>query len=347
MSSIYKSLFLLVVFVYINKPVNADFVPKNWTVNLDLPPSQRWPWEDMVPYYNETVHKALQLISVFVPGWLEPEVEEAALLALPYLGDYAQEIESCSKAFSIPLGDAVLLNLIYEVEAGCTSITTENSDKEMLHARNLDFPLASVLRDLVIQVQFTKSDKVLYRGTTFVGYVGLLTGMRPGSYSITCDERDSGYIFENLLEALLVPGTSAAALLVRDTLEHVPEYSNALNVLSTTSLAAPIYFIVNGAKEGEGSVITRDRMWAADVWNIDVAAGRWYLVETNYDHWKPAGDNRRKTAQDKMNSFGYNNMSLSSLLDVLSTNPVLNDMTIYTTLISSAKDIYYTIVRSE
>lgn len=52
-------------------------------------------------------------------------------------------------------------------------------------------------------------------------YMGLLTGMRPGAFSISADQRDSGYLIENLLEAMLVPGTYAGCFLIRDTLQQV------------------------------------------------------------------------------------------------------------------------------
>lgn len=36
-----------------------------------------------------------------------------------------------------------------------------------------------------------------YFGTAFVGYMGLLTGMRPGGWSVSVDERDqNGTTFE-------------------------------------------------------------------------------------------------------------------------------------------------------
>lgn len=57
------------------------------------------------------------------------------------------------------------------------------------------------------------------RGTSYVGYVGLLTGMKPGAFSISLDQRDSGTLLENFLELLLVPNTMAACFLIRDTLQ--------------------------------------------------------------------------------------------------------------------------------
>jgi hypothetical protein len=57
-------------------------------------------------------------------------------------------------------------------------------------------------------VQFTSDGAVQYWGTAFVGYVGLLTGMRPNEFAISVDERDqtgnvTGFI-DNIVSALMV-----------------------------------------------------------------------------------------------------------------------------------------------
>lgn len=65
-------------------------------------------------------------------------------------------------------------------------------------------------------------------------------------------------------------------------------FNGALNSLSNTELIADVYYILAGTSRNEGAVISRNRMNATDVWQLDQSAGRWFEVETNYDHWKPA-----------------------------------------------------------
>jgi len=299
----------------------------------------------MMPVYNESVQEALNLIGQFVPEIFQGPLEFLAEQLLPYLGDYAGEITSGAQLLNIPLGKAVLLNIIYEVEAGCTSIVAQDTTGKIYHGRNLDFNLASVLRKLTIEVDFQSGGKTLYRGTTYVGYVGLLTGMRPGAFSISADERDTGYIIENLLEALFIPNTTAACFLIRDTLQNIDSFEPAVTQLATVSLSAPIYIIVAGTKPGEGAVITRNRENAADIWRLD-APSRWFEVETNFDHWLPAGDDRRKIANAGMTKLGQAAVSLEGIYQVLSTYDVLNHGTTYTTLMSPLTGNYTTIVRN-
>lgn len=348
MTTIYLFLVLVVSFTSGSLTQLTDVPPREWIVNLDLPPEQRWPWQAMLPYYLTAVQEAQNLIGKFIPKYYQPIVEDLAADLLPYLGEYAGEITSGAKLCNISIGRAVLLNLIYEAQAACTSIIAQTETGHILHARNLDFPLTSVLRKLTIQVDFRSKGKTLYKGTTYVGYVGLLTGMRLNAFSISANERDLGdYLIDNILQAMFIPGTTSASFLIRDTLASINNFKEAVLALSNTPLAAPIYFIVAGVTEGEGAVISRDRDGAANVWFLDVPnQARWFEVETNDDHWEPPTDTRRATANIAMQKVGWTNISLRAMYDVLSTPPVLNQQTTYTTTMSPALGNFTTLIRT-
>ena len=74
-------------------------------------------------------------------------------------------------------GKILVMNLIYDLTCFCTSIVADSPDGSMLHARNLDYGIPG-LRNLTIALDFQKNKKTVYRGVTFAGYVGLLTGLR-------------------------------------------------------------------------------------------------------------------------------------------------------------------------
>lgn len=88
--------------------------------------------------------------------------------------------------------------------------------------------------------------------------------------------------------------------------------------------------------KNKGAVITRNRENAADVWKLDAAQPEtWYLAETNYDHWKPPLfiDDRITPCNNCMKKMGQESMSFQGLFNVLSSKPVLNKLTVYTSLI--------------
>jgi len=305
-----------------------------YKVNLDLDPKDRWPYYDIVKAYNSSLHEAINLIGQFIPALFDPVAYEIARLALPHLGDYQYELQQASIISGIRIEVVVLLNIIYEVEAGCTSIITQDLQGRIIHARNLDFNLAPTLRKLVIEVEFYKGGSLLFKGVTYAGYFGILTGMKPGCFSITLNERDTGDLLENALEALLVPGTTASAFLVRNILETQTTYADALNLLANTSTPAPAYIILSGVSDGEGAVITRDRDGAANIWNLDPKSGRWFLVQTNDDHWLPPADDRRQIAINGIQNCTQN-INSNCIFKVLSIPDVLNDGTTYTAIMSA------------
>eukprot|EP01090_Pellita_catalonica_P002364 TRINITY_DN11958_c0_g1_i1.p1 TRINITY_DN11958_c0_g1~~TRINITY_DN11958_c0_g1_i1.p1 ORF type:complete len:306 (+),score=45.33 TRINITY_DN11958_c0_g1_i1:126-920(+) len=260
------------------------------------------------------------------------------------MGEYGEEIAAGAKMINVSIGKAVLLNIVYDLTAYCTSIIAQSSDGQIYHGRNLDYSLAHVLRNITINVEFQKSGKTYYKGTTYAGYVGLPTGMKPNKFAISLDERDRGNILENIFEALLVPGVTGPTFLIRDTLDKVDQFSEAVKNLATVPLAAPCYLIASGVEENQGAVVTRDRDGALNIWQL-AGNDRWYEVETNYDHWKPAGDTRRKVANEGMLAMGQDHLSFDGIFAVLSTPPVLNNSTTYTTLMSAKSGEYVTYVR--
>jgi len=325
-------IFLLFLALIVLHTTSSKVVPKSWVVDLDKDPSSRWPIKDMLPYYNDSIKSAMGLIDLFIPKEAQPIVYALALDVLPHLGIYAQELTALSNIANVPLEKIVLLNIMYEAVAGCTSIVAQKDDGTIIHGRNLDFPMTEALRNLTIDVVFKKSGNILYHGITFAGYVGLLTGMRPGAFSITVNERDLGAIWENLIEAIMVPGTYSTCFLIRDTLEQKTNFEDAVNILANAPLAAPVYLTIAGVNKGEGAIITRDRLGAADVWRIDPNNGRWFEVQTNDDHWKDPIDNRRDIANAGMKKVGQDNISFDTLYSVLKITPVYNEETAYTTL---------------
>ncbi|RXM37100.1 Acid ceramidase [Acipenser ruthenus] len=158
------------------------------------------------------------------------------------------------------------------------------------------------------------------------------------------DERfslDGGYI--GLLEWILGRRDGMwMSFLTRSVLENATSYDDAKNQLSKTKMLAPAYFILGGNKSGQGCVITRSRLASVDIWEIDLKKGRWYVLETNYDHWKLEGpllDDRRTPAMKCMNETTQAKISLETIYDVLSTKPVLK-LTTYTTLMDVSEENY-------
>uniref|UniRef100_A0A8C0IQY1 N-acylethanolamine acid amidase n=1 Tax=Chelonoidis abingdonii TaxID=106734 RepID=A0A8C0IQY1_CHEAB len=237
----------------------------------------------------------------------------------------------------------------------CTSIVAQDSKGNVYHGRNLDYAFGDILRKITIDVQFMQNGQVAYKGTTFMGYVGLWTGQSPHKFTISGDERDKGRWWENAIAAFLSRNVPVSWL-IRDTLSKAADFQAAVLKLAATPIIADVYYIVAGTSPKEGVVITRNRRGPADIWPLEPTAGAWFRVETNYDHWTtpPPFDHRRMFVSAKIDSIALLLLPVSSWIwdGILSTqyiffSPFSLSYTIYTTVMSAAApDKYMTQIRT-
>uniref|UniRef100_A0A8C9ESC3 ceramidase n=1 Tax=Pavo cristatus TaxID=9049 RepID=A0A8C9ESC3_PAVCR len=194
--------------------------------------------------------------------------------------------------------------------------------------KNNSWTVTRELKPTVVNLDFQRNNKTVFRSTNFAGYIGMVSGVKPDLFTLTMNERfslDGGYI--GIFEWFLGRRDGMwMGFLTRSVLENATSYQDAKDKLAKTRLLAPAYFILGGKNSGEGCVITRSRTAALDIWDLDIKKGTWYVIETNYDRWKPplVLDNRRTPAMKCLNQTSQENISLPTIYDVLSTKPVLN-----------------------
>ena len=122
---------------------------------------------------------------------------------------------------------------------------------------------------------------------------------------------------------------SPIASLTRHIMENATSYAEAVQFAKETDLIAPVYFIVAGVNPGEGAIITRNQFKVVDEWKLNSTSTgieKWYLLETNYDHWipPPPDDDRQTPGMKAMKQIGQDNINLESLMTVISTKPICN-----------------------
>jgi len=339
-------------------PSNNASVPK-FVINLDLPPEERW--KELITAKKAEILKLrdalvdlvggvfngliLKLVDQYVP-------ELAATLPSPY----REELQSLSDITGMPLGEVVLYNVFYEFFTVCTSIVAQNEQGQIIHARNLDFglflgwnktthswTLTEVLRPNVVQLEWQKGGKTVFHSVNFAGYIGLLTAMNPGVMSFTLNERfnvKGGFI--GLLEWIVFKKYDLqwVGFLARDVFEKQMTFQQAQQALTDAKLIAPVYFILGGNKTGEGAILTKSQGVAgSDTYTMadnGKKYGSWYVLETNYDHWEepPFFDDRRTSGHKCMMQLGKSAITFEGLFNVLSTQPNLNKLSAYTSLMN-------------
>ncbi|XP_028657918.1 acid ceramidase [Erpetoichthys calabaricus] len=329
-----------------------------YTIDLDTPPYKRWNQllsdkKAELAMLNQVIK---DLANAFVPSGKLVDLVDKKLPSLieTFPSPFHDELKGIADVSGVPLGEVLLFNIFYEVFTVCTSVVAEDSAGKLFHARNMDFGLflgwdvknhtwvvTEYLRPLVVNLDFQKGNKTVFKSTSFAGYVGMLTGVKPGVFSVTMNERfslDGGYI--GIIEWIIGRRDGMwMSFLMRSVLENATSYDDAKNQLATTKLLAPAYFILGGNKSGQGCVITRSRTTSLDIWEIDAKQSQWYVLETNYDRWKDPFflDDRRTPAMKCLNQTTQAKISLEKIYDVLSTKPVLNKLTVYTTLMEASE----------
>jgi len=127
----------------------------------------------------------------------------------------------------------------------------------------------------VTYTSFLFLGKVIYTGVSFAGQVGLLTAQKPKSVTITLDERDQGFLWENIFQAIFNKKAVPVSFLIRDVVSTARmDFAHAVETLSQVPLMADGYLIVGGVNVGEGAVVTRNRAGAADVWELSSTAAK-------------------------------------------------------------------------
>jgi len=174
--------------------------------------------------------------------------------------------------------------------------------------------------------------------------------MKTGVFSGTIDTRlyPNGIIelFREVIVAFEEKNASLVSFLLRDTLRDANSYPEALEMLSSDYLIADVYYIMAGV--ASGAVVSRNRTLAADVWSLNPKAGRWFEVQTNYDHWEqpPWFDNRRDPAISHMKDLGPSNINPKNLFTkILGAKPTLNLQTTYSIVANPSTGYYETFVR--
>ena len=320
------------------------YAPRNYTINLDLPPKQRW--AELIPDYKHNIQVfrdyMLNLLGVnpfylnFIPF----------SFARSYDSEFAEEIKAIAELAGISYNEGYVMNFVYEFTAikACTSIVMRTEGGRIIHGRNLDFGFGEYLANLSSVVTFHKNGKPLYQANVIAGYAGHASGLKFGKFGITMNERDTASMWDNL-GSYFLHRSSPSAYLIRKVLEKADNFDEAVKMLSETRLIAPTYFIVSGTQPHEGVVITRGANEVRNMSWLSENDPDWFIVHTNYDRDQPDAPNdlRRVPAEQRLAATQHKNVSEQTLMDVVfSKHPTLNIRTILTAIFSAETNYYNT-----
>ena len=165
------------------------------TIDLSKPPRERYKAlaktyytkiQGLTPLFNSL------LADLGIPPKRHGIVNKAAnlLLRRVYTSVETAELKGIAEVTGMPMYLLVSFNVILDLLMGCTSGAvravkedTPSAVSRMLHYRTLDWGM-DPLRDIVVQLNFVRSksekpSEIIAKSITYVGFVGVLTGVRP------------------------------------------------------------------------------------------------------------------------------------------------------------------------
>ncbi len=217
-------------------------------INLDLPPAERWNFLQSDPQEADVLIgyylKDLGDVSFFRDAI---EYYKSTFVKQEYL----EEIRTIAAFSQYSENDILITNLYYDALKfvfGCTAFTVQ-TDGQKFHARNLDWWTENdALKKQTKVFHFTRNNQILYSAVSWIGFVGILSGMKPGKFSITL----------NAVSSTEKPNLAPPiTFLIRDVLEKAASFEEALHMLSTTEIASDCLLMLAGVNPNEQVVIER------------------------------------------------------------------------------------------
>ena len=239
---------------------------RNYTIDLDEDEYRRW--EQVIEADKKVVARLVEEAEedyAGFPGFVKRLLGKIVTAGYKASGGrYQDELQAWADALERPVGDITLANCAYELshvgslflEAtavfGCTTGVRWVPELGMVHVRNLDWAMTGIGRATRI-FKFRKGRRE-FTTVGIPGYVGVLSGMLPGAYSVTINwAPPNGRPHFNF----------GPAFLLREVLETCDGYEEAVEILTNTPLSTSVFFTVCGVKRGQACVIERTREDAA------------------------------------------------------------------------------------
>lgn len=184
------------------KPHHGEgFVPPIFTIDLSQEPRDRY--KTVARAYQDHIQEVTVLFNdILTYLGIQPPfhglVNLVARLLLRRLASSVEtaEIQGIADVTDAPMYLLVAFNVVLDLLMGCTSGAVKTREPgqpkgraKMLHFRTLDWTM-DPLRSMIVQLEFIRSksarpSEVIARSITYVGFVGILTGVREGlSFSL-------------------------------------------------------------------------------------------------------------------------------------------------------------------
>ncbi|KAJ5074141.1 n-acylethanolamine-hydrolyzing acid amidase [Anaeramoeba ignava] len=324
-------LFLIIIITISGAPPSD--VPI-FNVDLDGDAFHRWD-QVLASFSNDDLQNFVTLLKSsstlqtaydsFWSNWLETNVE------FVFGTELKTEMEGVANYTNIAFKDIVEVNLVWDLNVSCSILIGYDENSNPFLSHNEDYSLGtSILRQIVMRVNFQSNGSTIFTGISYAGLVGSRAIYKSGEFSLAHDRRESN---ASIIEELnnLTTGAKPIFVLIRQVGENCSDFTCAFNMVNTTYIASLGYFGICGKQPNEAYVITRDREQSYLVNQTFDGTDNWYLYEGNSDlnTNPPPYDTRREIINNYMRVIRQDNWNQTGIFYVMTFYPLRRESTVW------------------
>jgi len=241
---------------------------------------------------------------------------------------------------------------------GCTSTLVCNSENKVLHGRGLDWWRPDYFGTTMIHVNYKKGGKTIIQSEHLMGLIGFLTASKIGAFTMSINAKvvegvETDPTLAQFLDCFDAVSMQPIMVGYRWYAENMASYEALIENVTTTPTCSPRYSIIGGI--GKGCRIQHNiNADYSDVQTVSIeeedlscSDDSWYVAQCNSDFDvppTPEDDPRRLMVMSTFNSMGrqYGTTTMG-VFHVLTSQYVLNERTVHTTVMSPNEGILLTV----
>ena len=189
-----------------------------------------------------------------------------------------------------------------------------------------------------------KDNKIIADTTTWAGFIGFMTIVKPGICSISINHRLNYYIEPHRNLWGMLAGRMTISYLLRKAVLENDNFEDIVNMLKKTPLSAPCYITIGSVMFQDSMILVRERN-DCKTYYMNTNVG--YLVQTNIDPDDNRESMNRNKSIERRSIFGnyiYPNIHQDTddyhdkLMKLFLTYPIIKFNTIYACIMEPSND---------
>jgi hypothetical protein len=220
---------------------------KQFDINLE---ENKYMWNKLILERKQDLIELNKIVKIFLSPNFINNIYDTWIVEQKYL----DEIYQISEISGLSVADIININRFFIFGSFCTSAIISTRNQEFIHLRYLDIyypgiePYIEKIKDFLLELHFyDKSNKVIFKAVSFVGFIGVLTGINKNcTLSLNCKVNtsppDKNPTFTKIKKIFTLK--KVPCILIREILENDFNYEKTTELLKQTNLSTPCFIIM-------------------------------------------------------------------------------------------------------